>query len=140
MAVTTDASSNIIGFYHDADKMTYASGLSTKVATEDGYVGLSTAPRLVTFIAPVFVNLVDATFTFRKTLNDVDTFYYYTTDPQINSVGHILGHSFLQVHPNVNQLTVVCDSSQKINVSASVSTPYTRIGVSTDGWRFPLGM
>lgn len=140
MAVTTDTSSKIAEFYHQGDKVTYANAKTNKIGTEDVFTQVLKTPKIATLIAPCFVNLVDATFRFSKTANDVMTYYFYTTDGITSSTGHLLGHSFALSYPNLNQVTLACGDTQKIYVRADKISGRTRIGMSIDGWRFPLGM
>ena len=91
----------------------------------------------VTFTVPKFATKVEAHF--RMDYGDGGTSGKWRTNGQTGTTGHQYGHVNADIDFSDNTVSVITDSSQKIEVVHGTSNSSTST-VYTHGWYFPAGV
>lgn len=130
-AVRTNASGNILEFFHDGDLVLYGTEI-----IDLNFVDIDDVWTDVTLTIPKFCNKSLVTFT---TNNPATTawMYYRVNGSSSNGIELVIDDN--TAARSYNTLPVLTDSSQKIEIKHNVSGSAEAL-VATCGWYFPTGM
>lgn len=136
-AYLTDASSNLVEFFHDGgDYVLYANMVSDKALTD-----IDTTWTDVTLTMPEFATKANATFRTYRPGNQDAKWPLWRTNGQSGTTGHYVCSPVADggIVNSFGATDVITDSSQIIEVKMSGSNNQ-QMAVYTNGWYFPAGM
>ena len=132
-AVETDASNNILEFYHDGDLVVFANA----VRVTNAAVGSSTNWIDSVQAIPKFSRRAEVIFYGYP--GDVSPLVYWRTNGQTGTSGHFLFYPVAGGEPVVNTLTVITDAIGIIEYKFSIAGT-VEMTIDTSGWYFPTGL
>ena len=132
-AVLTDGSSNILEFFHEGDLFLFADGIAGTTGSTS-----TSAWTDYTLTGPAFSKRLLITLYMDSDTNASSIYGLWRTNGQTGTSGHRFGISSGAYTEGGQQLTVITDSSQKIELKA-VQYAAT-VSSFTDGVYLPTGM
>jgi len=131
-AVLTNDSNEIKEFIYEDRLVLFADQVSDRAVAD-----LDDTFTTCQLTIPGFATRAMVTFLFRYVDGNSD--FYWRTNGQTGSTGHLVGQNTSTEVNMVQTQTVITDATQYIQIKNSASNGNT-VGVLTDGWYLPVGM